>query len=152
MTDEDIDNLQAGRELDALIAEKVMGWIWRACPDTFRPGRPWCRWLTEPDRNLPKWDGVTEMRVDDLYDEESSVLQYSTDIAAAWLVVEKIIASDTDFELEHRSPEWRAGYRYWNGEWNQSAEGKRLCLVSAAFLLNALPHPYVPVLLNFFFS
>src|SRR5215510_11047766 len=138
MTHDDIDKLEAGRETDALIAEKVMVWIWRACPDTFRPGPPWCRWLTEPDRNLPKWDGVTEMRVDDLYDEESSVLQYSTDIAAAWLVVEKIIASDIDFELEHRSPEWRAGYRYWNGDWNESADGETPMLAICRFALKAI--------------
>src|SRR5262245_52328146 len=83
MNAEDIDRMEAGRHLDALVAEKVMGWKWRACPNTFEPGRPWRRWLTEPDRNLPLWDGVTEMAVDGLDDEESNVPEYSTDICAA---------------------------------------------------------------------
>lgn len=90
MTPEDIDKLEAGRELDALIAERVMGWKWCASPNTFKPGRPWRRWLAEPYRNMPVWDGVTEMPIDGLFDEESNVLYYSTDIAAAWEVVEKL--------------------------------------------------------------
>ena len=90
MNAEDIDNMPAGREMDALVAEKVIGWIWCAGPDTFKPGRPWRSWLSEPDTRLPTWDGLTGMPVDGLFDEESNVQHYSTDIAAAWLIVEKM--------------------------------------------------------------
>ena len=90
MTPEDIDNMQAGRDMDALIAEKIFDWIWCACPDSFKPGLPMRRWLSEPYSNAPRWDGVTEMPIEGLYRQESNVLEYSTDIAAAWQVVEKL--------------------------------------------------------------
>jgi Phage ABA sandwich domain len=105
MNAEDIDKLEVGRDLDALIAEKVMGWKWCASPNTFKPGRPWRRWLAEPYRNMPVWDGVTEMPIDGLFDEESNVLYYSTDIAAAWEVVEKMKQRGFGF--------WVAGDECW---------------------------------------
>lgn len=56
--------MDAGRELDALIAEKVMGWTWKEVEGEqyLYPPRP-------GDVNIP---------------------HYSTDIAAAWQVVEKL--------------------------------------------------------------
>jgi len=99
MNAEDIDKLEAGRELDALIAEKVMGWTWCVQPHGHisRPGKySYTRWLCEPDRyrsakpKWDKWDGKTEMPISGLNGEYMHVLEYSTDIAAAWEVVEKM--------------------------------------------------------------
>jgi hypothetical protein len=59
--------MEAGRELDALIAERVMGWrqtLFSNFPDQLEPP-------DEPGK-------------------ARSVPHYSTDIAAAWLVVEKM--------------------------------------------------------------
>lgn len=93
----EIDELQAGPELDALIAERVMGWV------------------------KVEWDGVYYWRdpaIDDSHtgrvaDSRSSVGDLledlkpwspSTDIAAAWEVVEKLCESAFDdreiFSLE----------------------------------------------------
>jgi len=60
--------IEAGRELDALVAEKVMGWK----PSMFS-NYPWQ--LVPPDG-----DGSAVRQVPN----------YSTDIAAAWLVVERM--------------------------------------------------------------
>ena len=67
MTKDEILNMQAGREMDALIAEKVMGdnikrFIWK------RYGKPDA--IQDPDYGGPRY--------------------FSTDIAAAWGVVEKM--------------------------------------------------------------
>lgn len=59
--------LLAGRELDARVAEKVMGWK----PETFE-GQPWWR-----DAEGCPWASC-------------EVPRYSTSIAAAWQVVEKL--------------------------------------------------------------
>jgi len=99
MNAEDIDKLEAGRELDALIAEKVMGWTWCVQPHGHisRPGKySYTRWLCEPDRyqsakpKWDKWDGKTEMPISGLNGEYMHVPEYSSDIAAAWEVVEKM--------------------------------------------------------------
>ena len=82
----DIDEMPAGREMDALIAEKVMGWeIWN------------CQWS----------DKKTELLICNAIDFEPS-----TDIAAAWEVVEKIKDTNMDsykygansFELSRNRP------------------------------------------------
>lgn len=73
---------EAGRELDALVAEKVMGWR----PITHLSGEPvadgwvgfwdgdWFRWTTRPESDEP---------------DASKEWLPSTSIADAWLVVEK---------------------------------------------------------------
>lgn len=63
--------MEAGRELDALIAEKVMGWT--------RKGEGWCP---------PGWESTFMLSA------------YSTDIAAAWQVVEHFDRSKWCFDLE----------------------------------------------------
>lgn len=71
-----IDELEAGPELDALVAEKVMGWKWNirngvcyAEHDTFNA--PDC------------WPAFSP----------------STDIAAAWEVMEKLVSMDFDVDV-----------------------------------------------------
>lgn len=59
--------MQPGRELDALIAERVMGW--RNIPTASVPDRPW---------------------IDEHGMGFQDLKPYSTDISAAWEVVEKL--------------------------------------------------------------
>lgn len=63
-----MEDLKPGRELDALIAEKVMGW-------KFNPGKVWIR----PGGPAP---------FEDVYKTQPP--EYSTDISAAWEVVKKL--------------------------------------------------------------
>jgi hypothetical protein len=79
----DIDTLDAGRELDAMVAERVMGWRWLNY-----------RWHDGTSKQL-LWpsDADEQPRGDDfdrLYDGRLVPwdINYSTDIAAAWQVVE----------------------------------------------------------------
>ena len=70
----DIDELKPGRELDALVAEKVMGWkreeYWTAI------GKGETTWHT----GLMGPDGLREV---------NNYPDYSTDIAAAWDIIDK---------------------------------------------------------------
>lgn len=77
--------MTAGRELDALIAEKVMGW------KVFRNGEHGPhRWEAETDRG-------TLRVIDSSYSGDG--FSPSTDIAAAWEVVEKVRKEAGDFQL-----------------------------------------------------
>lgn len=69
----DIDKLVAGRELDALLAEKVMGW------KPSKDGRYW----DGPDASRHREDGPW-------LDAGESVWSPSQDIVAAWEVLEKV--------------------------------------------------------------
>lgn len=76
-------DLPSGRELDALVAEKVMGWT------------------NILDRmGVPPNHGPWSHRVP----------SYSTDLGAAWTVVEKLIATGHIIELSNRrSGTWKIG-------------------------------------------
>jgi Phage ABA sandwich domain len=85
MTPEDIDKLEAGDELDVLIAEKVMGcktrkgpaqWLYCDCPKGYM--EPW------PHGNMGS---------------DGSIKDYSSDIAAAWEVVEKYKGWGSGFHI-----------------------------------------------------
>ena len=69
MNAEDIRNMEAGRELDALVAEKVMGWQWYDGHGTAGPSY----WETQGGEFA-----------------HFGEFEPSTDIAAAWEVVEKM--------------------------------------------------------------
>jgi hypothetical protein len=58
-------SMPAGRDMDALVAEKLMGWKYH-----------------------PKWNVFTSPN--GLENDGSTIPNYSTDIAAAWKVVEKM--------------------------------------------------------------
>jgi hypothetical protein len=90
---EEVYAVKAGRELDALVAEKVMGWEPVNDPDT---GLWW---------RVPK-GGYNPSG----FQSEDAPPAYSTDIAAAWQVVEKITRPLANI----RNGEWcldRLGYR-----------------------------------------
>lgn len=84
--------MKPGRELDALVAEKVMGW-------KFTGG-----FSTDPELGSDRW--ATDSNGHERFYQD--VPYYSTDIAAAWEVVE-ILSDRFDFRVHTR-----AGY---TGKW-----------------------------------
>jgi hypothetical protein len=82
-----------GRELDVLIAEKVMGWQWlrmdlQRWPDS--EGHAWGSMRSlRPDESNGVWTlpALLDMPI---HFDASHIPLYSTDIAAAWLVVERL--------------------------------------------------------------
>jgi hypothetical protein len=77
---------EAGRELDAEIAEKVMGWIGVVPEFVGADGGRWFVWSGKP--SLPA--------------RRYAVPEYSTNFAAAWEVVEKMRADGWFVELTIR--------------------------------------------------
>lgn len=82
-------DLPAGRELDALVAEKVMGWMWKRDQDfnagTGRAMGPPYRFLVAPDDDL--FAGMEPANGDEVVRQRGwhpPPPRYSTDIAAAW--------------------------------------------------------------------
>lgn len=75
-----INKTPAGRELDALVAERVMGWA-------------------DINQGTRKWTGIPPGRRSDTFSlaQFVAVSHYSTDIAAAWIVTRKI----KDLDLKH---------------------------------------------------
>lgn len=119
-----MSDLKAGRELDALVAEKLFGWrcvhrlvrITREEEIAFN--RAW--FLKEYGQEAPPtWEGDSDLDGDyptrkcskcgmghdskdnDLFAHaDSRVPKYSTDIASAWLVVEKLVAAGWEVVIE----------------------------------------------------
>lgn len=84
-----IDELQAGRELDALIATRIFN---QSPPDGFaQSGHEWRR--------------VHQVSIDTYFVVESWPERYSTDIAAAWKVVEQI--EKTIYLYRIKSGRWK---------------------------------------------
>jgi hypothetical protein len=101
MTRDEVLNMPAGREMDALIAEKVMGWIysdsWEQLVPSGHADPPiWSDWewdieeLTYVKHPINMMGGVS-YRGDKPY-----IPEYSTNISAAWKIVEKMINDGYD--------------------------------------------------------
>ena len=93
---DEIDKLEAGRETDALVAEKVMGWrkvSSQIITETMRGSLPWTRWWGEKQNAAGRW------RIVDLP-------KYSASISAAWEVVEKLKAEGMTVDIQSRTPGW----------------------------------------------
>jgi hypothetical protein len=86
MTAEQIDAMPAGREMDALVAERVMGWVRH--PDSMY--RHWCE--RQPDGTLRFLDQCEPLHT-------VRPWHPSTDIAAAWEVVEKLRGESFPWEF-----------------------------------------------------
>lgn len=83
--------MKAGRELDALIAEKVMGW------EATADGLYWD--ARQKRTRLVLGSAIAKKREEmGIENGPGFVFAPSTDIAAAWEVVEKL--------RQHRDPEW----------------------------------------------
>jgi len=95
MTHEEIDQLEAGFELNATIAVKVFGW----------------KKVEVTGHNFSGFGYFRESRIYDIYE----LPNYSTDISAAWEVVEKMKEHKGEwFALEYYPAEdsWEAGWKY----------------------------------------
>lgn len=110
MSKHDIMEMPAGRELDALIAEHVIGWMW--LPYTTGRGRP-CHILcppgTSPLKELPHGEQVSgpqtaaECEMLPLIPRvilHHALPRYSIDIAAAWEVILATRARDWWWKIE----------------------------------------------------
>jgi hypothetical protein len=85
---------EAGRELDALVAERVFGWT-ECDPDA----RPFGAVFEEPGYGRAS-NG-----------DRRFIPTYSTDIDAAWQVVERVGERCCDFTLERAGSAWHADFR-----------------------------------------
>ena len=88
--------MKAGRELDALVAEKVMGWEWYAIiginvlvpPEHYLRERPI---LATPGKHGAETDIDSYRFADSTQGRQMPIVaRYSTDIAAAWQVVDEL--------------------------------------------------------------
>jgi len=117
MTRDEIMNMEAGRKLDALAAERVMEWTWVDGRGTAGPSY---------------WEGASgEFMVD---------FQPSTDIAAAWQVLEKIhswVGTDKD---DLKGKNWVNAFHYellrleWYMAITKTAEAAAAIICRAALL------------------
>lgn len=111
------EELPAGRELDALVAERLFKWRWFNVVGVavLVPPRVEEDWLQRPSLYTPidGSNGLEREHIDCVRFHDSSkggnqILEFphfSTDIAAAWLVVE---------ELHRRQLAVEIHYAYWN--------------------------------------
>jgi hypothetical protein len=129
MTREEIEKMEAGRELDSLIARKVFGYEITCSVDPlsdFSVGRN--RDGSDAKRNFC-WVN------DDL---EIPTPHFSTKIQAAWQVVEKFDKKDNEVYLNHLPrfyPEWQCIIFYMDGNRQSAgADTAPLAICRAALL------------------
>lgn len=106
----------AGREMDALVAEQIMGYVWGRS-DTPPAGysgpnghllSPW-QWLSRGDfaRFVPAVGNETRFL--------DNIPKFSADIASAMLVVDAMQKYSCDFTLEKAGLAWYADFRSGQG-------------------------------------
>ena len=100
--------MKPGRELDALVAAKVMGWSWDGRSAWSPCGSRYARTLDERI-TLPQT----------VRDDEGWLPFYSTSIAAAWEVIEKLqLLEDQFLGKTPKSGEWMVGSPDSDGAWD----------------------------------
>lgn len=108
-------DLKPGRELDGLIAEKVMG-----CFSLDRD--EYATWSCDCNLTSDLWH----------CGESGSLKSYSTDIAAAWEVVEKL--RDDNFAIEEHGTHWKARF---GTEWAGAETAQHAICLAALRACNA---------------
>lgn len=127
--------MEPGRELDALVAEKVMGWKRLFSDESVRK-------IVETSGPISAGGINFLMNLQNSWiipgepsPEIIEVPQYSTDIAAAWAVVEKF-KSPYHFDL------WRAPYRAaeisWSCSFSKSIDARDIVRADAATAAHAI--------------
>lgn len=108
MTRDEILNMKAGREMDALVAEQVMGWTnCQKCE--------FATWLSS-DKSIiasgEQWRGnplpldIAQEVSDKFNPRWETIKNYSTDIFAAWKVVEKSAGFMVENRQVYKPDEW----------------------------------------------
>lgn len=116
--------MKAGRELDALVAEHVMGWYWLA--ET--PELPRALVSTDESETRAYYPHTGQ-----------GAPPYSTSISDAWMVVEKLRADG--FSVAHQGPfppEWEEGREWWEfmhedgrgGQAYEDEDTRAICLAA----------------------
>jgi hypothetical protein len=106
MTRDDILKMEAGREMDALIAEKVMGW----------------KWFTNPNEsNIRYFRPIDKFRYGGIEADSKkgytlALPKYSTDITAALEVQEKMASLGYYFSLDYDLCAWTATFSNTSGK------------------------------------
>jgi len=122
--------MKAGIELDALISEKVMGWKHVKFNETRSI-------FNDPDSPLIKWAGG--IPPDYSFKGGVPVPPYSTDIRAAWAVVEKLNLFHTRMDkegldigycLRQSLDGWEVYYRYGGAITRQPTAPLAICLTA----------------------
>ena len=141
----DVDNilsLPAGRELDALVAEEVMGLspISRNWPCGYTPDVGDYEAALDQDKPYP-WHRDRGPIYQDRNGYARAVEFYSTSIAAAWEVVEKLLLDYPSFRVSarisgqssgQRKHLWIAGEDDDRSDWCVTADTATLAIVRAA--------------------
>jgi hypothetical protein len=103
-----VTELSAGRDLDRLIAEQVMGLAPCEQWTTISLGSGGGPAMTTYGMDCPHVVGTCYPAVPGLVAPGNGPAPYSTNIAVAWQVVEKISAGDFAFRLSGKADRWRA--------------------------------------------
>ena len=129
----DIDQMPAGREMDALVAERVMGW------ELLSLGYVGTESETQRQRELSDWMERVELTyvgsywidvATDFWIEVDS-WHPSQEDAPAFQVVDKMIANGWRFSLSYDpyrgegKPAWRASFCRFGGRANKAYSGQR---------------------------
>lgn len=115
MTPEEIDKLEAGRELDALVAEKVMGLV--MLEETYQTWETFDGWTMQAPETFNYW-APSELPPEERMFLKRKHPYFSRSIAAAWQVVEKLKFDprspdwdgERDFAIHFNGNVWKAGY------------------------------------------
>lgn len=118
MTHDEIDKLEAGRELDALIAVEVMGFSYSE--RTVGPGGFFAEGTLLQDWSDPGGDLVaTRFNGEITNIQKGGIPFYGTDIAAAWKILDKMIDLGFSYEVSHQTKDKSIKYvMFALGEYN----------------------------------
>jgi hypothetical protein len=88
--------MKAGPEMDALVAEKMLGWRWMIAAADGIDSEPHSAWLMRPESVNAYW--IPARPVDDYARPDAD--PFSTEIAAAWQVVEHLHHQGVDWTID----------------------------------------------------
>lgn len=138
-----IYDISAGRELDALIAEHVMGWIysdaWKQLVPFGHADPPlWSEWEWDIDKAEFTKHPVNMMSGVSYRGDKPYIPEYSTDIAKAWEVVEKM--GSYKIETMHHANGTKHRVSFWNGMMGFPVEAETAPLAICRSALLAMTH------------
>ena len=108
--------MPAGRELDTLVAKKVMGWVYREYWGQLVPSEQldapmWSEWAQDETGDVCRHP-INRLSNIPYRGDKPWIPEYSTEIDAAWKVVEKMQKDGFYFELSHDLCAWTAIFQH----------------------------------------